>query len=137
MSDNKSASFGDVAAGLAAGVVGAAVLVAMRRFDRKYAPRTIGDDDRDSDWIAPLGYGAILGMLYGSLNGRSRRSRLADGVKLAGSLMASQLLDRPSMLKLFKFARDGDLPRLFGEMLRHLTYGVATSIAFGWIDDRV
>ena len=150
-----------IGTGAAAGLAGTAVMMAMRWFDGKYAPKTISKMKEDPaqflvhaaeratgiagavpksvEGSAALathaGYGTLFGVLYGLSRGRRKsRSALGDGVILGTVAYAVGHLGWLPALGLSKPVWKQDFPEIAGELLRHVAYGVATTAAYGMIE---
>jgi len=147
--------------GVVAGLTGTAVMMAMRSFDQRYAPRTIARTKEDPgafgvhaaeraigmagavpasiEKAAALAthasYGTLFGVLYGLWRGRGKaRSALNDGIVLGTVVYAAGYLGWMPALGLSKPVWKQEFPELAGELLRHVAYGVATTAAYGMIE---
>jgi putative membrane protein len=150
-----------IGAGLAAGLAGTGVMMAMRCFDQRYAPKTIAktrDDpgafmvhaveraagiasavpksvEQSAMLAARTGYGALFGVIYGLWLGRGkRRSALGDGVVLGAAVYSAGHLGWLPALGLTKPVWKQEFSEVAGELLRHVAYGVTTAAAYGMID---
>ena len=147
--------------GLAAGLLGTGVMVALRVFDQKYAPPTIPRMKQDpgefmvktfekvttqmpvsvrksAALAMRLGYGSLMGCIYGLCRGKiRRRSALAEGAALGTAVYAAGYLGWLPALHFSKPAWKQSFPQVAGELSRHLAYGVATAAAYKLIDTLV
>jgi uncharacterized membrane protein YagU involved in acid resistance len=147
--------------GIVAGMAGTCVMMAMRSFDQKYAPKTVPPAREDpGDFLvsaaaravhasgsipkpveqaaslaAKSGYGALFGVLYGLWRGRGRsRSALVDGTALGGLVYGASYLAWMPAFGVTQPVWKQQFPEIAGELLRHVAYGVATAAAYETID---
>jgi uncharacterized membrane protein YagU involved in acid resistance len=150
-----------IGAGLAAGLAGTGVMMAVRSFDQQYAPQTVARPavdpalaivkaaelstgmsrfvpepvERSAAQAAHIGYGTLFGLLYALLRGRHHaRSALADGMLLGAAVYALGYLGWLPAAGLAKPIWKQRYPQIAGELLRHSVYGVATAAVYGLMD---
>jgi uncharacterized membrane protein YagU involved in acid resistance len=148
-------------AAVAAGMAGTGVMMAIRKFDAEYAPKTVSHDGRDpgafvvqtleratgtaglipqrcekpAAFASHAIYGTMFGIAYGLLRGKGRRrSALFDGVLLGGAVYAIGFLGWLPAFGLTRPVWKQRFPEVAGELLRHTVYGVATTTVYGLID---
>jgi hypothetical protein len=149
-----------IVAGLAAGLAGTGVMMFVRSFDLRYAPKTVAQPavdpalaivkaaerstgisrvvpnplERATAKALPIGYGTFFGLLYGLLRGRHHsRSALADGMLLGTTVYALGYLWLPAS-GLGEPIWKQTHPQVAGELLRHTVYGVTTVAAYALMD---
>jgi uncharacterized membrane protein YagU involved in acid resistance len=159
---NRNTSFLSlVATGIAAGAVGTGIMMVVRTFDQHYAPETIAKTRKDpgaymvnvaeratgTSRMVPqpvektaalgvhMGYGTLFGILYGLWRGRRRRSALADGLLLGTAVYAAGYFGWLPALGLTQPIWKQPLPEIAGGLFRHAAYGVATTGAYGAINE--
>ncbi|HTW94671.1 MAG TPA: hypothetical protein VMD30_07765 [Tepidisphaeraceae bacterium] len=151
-----------VGVGLAAGVVGTAIISALQAFDERYAPKTIPPTTQDpADFMVQraerlaqvegkvpkaveksamlmtrTGYGTMFGVLYGLWHGpKTCRRPVVDGVLLGSLVYLAGYLGWLPALGLSKPVWRQSFPQIMGELARHLVYGVTTTAVYGLIDE--
>ena len=146
-----------IAIGVAAGAIGACVMLLMRQFDRAYAPKTIPHTPNDTPpqmdpvtrqpipthsitaapqpIIAPLVCGAIAAGVYGLARGRhAHHSALAHGLLLGGSAYAAGAFAIMPALGVIPPPWKQTFPEIGGELLRHVVFGITAVATYGLID---
>jgi hypothetical protein len=113
------------------GLMGTAMLFALRAFDRRYAPLTIAEvDDPRTDrtlWFR-VGAGTVGGAVYGIVRGRrAHAGSLTDGVALGLSAYLLDWLVHRSP-RAFTRAAKPVFPEIAGSLMRHLAFGMTTTV---------
>jgi hypothetical protein len=145
--------------GLAAGLAATGVMMALRMFDQKYAPKTVPHAKEDpGEFVVRnvesltgalpetaektgalalhLTYGTGFGLLYSLWRKISPRSSpLLDGAVLGTAVYAAGYLGWLPALGLTRPLWRQRFPSIAGELARHVVYGVAAVTAYDAMED--
>jgi len=146
-----------LAAGALAGLSGTAVMMALRSFDGRYAPKTIPQSRRDpgayfvkqtervtgltravpkpvetvAATMLRIGYGTLAGVLYAKLRGGRRpASALVDGELIGGALYAAGYGGWLPLMRLTPPVWRQRFPQIVGEAVRHVAYGITVAAVY-------
>jgi uncharacterized membrane protein YagU involved in acid resistance len=145
--------------GLAAGLAGTAVMIALRSFDEKHAPKSIPKMSNDpakamvhtaerlthelpkpvqksAAMTLQTAYGTLFGLLYGLCRGRATDRSIRDGLALGSAVYAAGYLGWLPALRFTKPVWRQSFLEISGELWRHIAYGIATTSVYRLISQK-